>query len=50
MRAGKSLALRVPSVVVPQEWNYLINPAHPAFARLEIGKAQPLAFDPRLAS
>ncbi|MBI2497892.1 MAG: RES domain-containing protein, partial [Opitutae bacterium] len=42
-------ALRVPSVVVPGEFNYLLNPAHPDFKRVKIGKPEPFSFDPRLA-
>lgn len=45
---GRSLALRVPSVVVPSESNYLLNPAHPAFAALAIGAPVAFPFDPRL--
>jgi len=48
VKAGAHLALRVPSAVVPGEFNYLINPAHPAFAQLEFSKPEPFAFDPRL--
>jgi len=46
--AGESVVLRVPSVVVPGESNYLLNPLHPGFAKLVIGKPQPYRFDPRL--
>lgn len=28
----ESLALAVPSVLVPHEWNYIVNPAHTLFA------------------
>ncbi|HTP29331.1 MAG TPA: RES family NAD+ phosphorylase [Anaeromyxobacteraceae bacterium] len=44
----RSLALAVPSVIVPQERNVLINPAHPDFRALAIGNAVPLPFDERL--
>ena len=45
---ARALALRVPSVVVPSESNYLLNPAHPAFASLKIGAPVAFPFDPRL--
>ncbi len=47
--AQASVALAVPSVIVLQEQNYLLNPAHPQFAKLETGEAQPFRFDERLA-
>ena len=43
-----SAVLRVPSAVMPTEWNYLLNPAHPDFVKITIGPAQPLKFDPGL--
>lgn len=46
--ADSSVALRVPSVVVPTDFNYLLNPNHPDFARTHIGKPMPFPFDPRL--
>jgi RES domain-containing protein len=46
--ANTSLVLEVPSVIVPAEMNYLINPRHPDSGRLRIGKAEPVEIDPRL--
>ncbi len=43
-----AVVLRVPSVLVPSEWNYLINPQHPDFKRLAIGPKQRIKFDSRL--
>lgn len=43
-----SAVLQVPSVVVPLESNYLINPRHRDFNRIRIGKAMPFPFDARL--
>lgn len=44
-----SVALRVPSAVVPFERNVLLNPEHPGFGRLTFGEAMPFLFDRRLA-
>ena len=47
--AGRtSTVLRVPSVIVEFEFNYLLNPAHPDFARIGIGPLVPYRLDPRL--
>lgn len=32
-----SAILRVPSAIIPEEFNYVLNPAHQQFARIEIG-------------
>ena len=50
VQTQRSVALRVPSVVVPGEFNFLLNPAHPAFKRVKVGKPEPFAFDPRFAA
>jgi RES domain-containing protein len=33
-------ALAVPSAVIPVETNYLLNPLHPQFRRIKIGKPE----------
>ena len=43
-----SAVLRVPSVIVPGEFNFLLNPAHRDFRKLKIGKPKPFSFDTRL--
>lgn len=48
VRAKTSVVLRVPSVVIPSESNFLLNPTHPDFQSLSIGKPIPFAFDQRL--
>jgi RES domain-containing protein len=45
---GDSAVLSVPSVVIPQERNYVLNPAHQHFHRISIGKPEPFSFDPRM--
>lgn len=44
----RSAVLRVPSVVTRGEVNYLLNPLHPDFGRIEIGAPEPVAWDSRL--
>lgn len=46
--SNNSAVLRVPSVIVPRESNYLLNPRHPQYGEITIGKKQPIEFDPRL--
>jgi len=45
---ARSVALSVPSAVVPAERVYLLNPRHPDFGALAIEGPYPYAFDPRL--
>jgi len=45
--AGRSLALRVPSSLVPAEANFLLNPRHADFKTLKIFKPLPFRFDPK---
>lgn len=47
-RSMRSAVLRVPSVVLPSESNYLLNLHHAAFDRVELGAVQDLDIDPRL--
>jgi RES domain-containing protein len=43
-----SLLLQVPSAVIPEEHNYLVNLTHPEVTRLKVGRPKPFTFDPRL--
>lgn len=48
VKAARSAVLELPSVIIPGEPNYLLNPAHPDFKKIAIGKPEPFSFDPRL--
>jgi RES domain-containing protein len=48
-RSVKSLLAEVPSVVVPEECNILINPAHASVARLRVRKVRQWRYDLRLS-
>jgi RES domain-containing protein len=41
---GSAVALRLPSVLIPEDWTFLLNPAHPDFHRLKIAKPQIFRF------
>lgn len=44
-----SLALSVPSRVIPLERNVLLNPRHPAMAIVTVALTEPFVFDDRLS-
>lgn len=46
--ANRFAALEVPSAVIDGEWNVLLNPAHPQFARIQIAGPKPFHFDKRM--
>jgi RES domain-containing protein len=48
VRERRSAVLEVPSVIVPGEFHYLLNPVHADFRKVAMGKAEVFAFDPRL--
>lgn len=45
---AKSAVLKVPSVVIEQEWNYVLNPRHPEFSKIIWDAAVQFSFDQRL--
>lgn len=47
-KQSRSVVLELPSIIVPGESNYLLNPSHPDFKTIMISKPKPFAFDPRL--
>jgi len=48
LQSAISPVLRVPSAVLPTEFNYLLNPAHPDFTSIRIGSSRDLLLDERL--
>lgn len=45
---ASSIILRLPSTIIPQEFNFLINPDHGDFAELRIGGPAPLEVDSKV--
>jgi RES domain-containing protein len=48
IRAGRTMALLVPSAAILGEWNVLLNPTHVDFQRVKFGEAVPFDFDARM--
>lgn len=49
LKSARSSLLLVPSVIVPEEHNILVNPAHPDSGRISAKKIRKWLYDPRLA-
>ena len=48
IHSNASAVLRVPSVIIDSEWNYLLNPAHRDFASIDVADPAPFNLDLRL--
>ncbi len=48
LKNNSFLALKVPSAIVPQEHNYLVNPLHKDFKKVKIVDSELLELDKRL--
>lgn len=48
LRKNEALVLVVPSVLIPKETNYILNPRHSECTDVKILEVQPFAFDARL--
>jgi RES domain-containing protein len=46
--AGETAVARVPSAVTPGEFNFLLNPIHHEWTRIQVRRPMPFAFDPRM--
>jgi RES domain-containing protein len=43
-----ALAIRVPSVIIPTEFNFALNPLHADFKKVKIKAVEPFTFDLRI--
>lgn len=48
VKKGRSPVLKVPSIIIPGEDNYLVNPNHPDFKKMSIGSPLDYPYDSRL--
>jgi len=48
LRSGRSALARVPSAILPDTFNYLLNPLHPDASRIRIETVTSGRLDPRL--
>lgn len=47
-KSGRTAILKVPSAIIKNDFNYLINPFHADFAQLEVAEIEEFQFDLRL--
>ena len=48
LRARTAAIAKVPSAILPETWNYLLNPLHPRAGEISIVKSTSALYDPRL--
>jgi RES domain-containing protein len=45
---ASSAVLRVPSSIIPEEFNYVLNTRHPDFSQIKLLRREDFEFDPRI--
>lgn len=48
IKEAKYLMMKVPSAIVPEEFNYLLNPLHSDIKKIRVVSTYPFSFDDRL--
>ena len=48
IKQARSAVLKLPSIIIPHEYNYILNPTHPDFNNITTHPFESFAFDPRL--
>lgn len=48
LKAADSAVLKIPSAVLPEEFNYILNPAHPMSSRFKILSVEDFVYDVRI--
>lgn len=48
VKENQAAVLGVPSVIVPEEQNFILNPLHPDFSKIQLTETRILILDPRL--
>jgi len=48
LKENSTTVLRVPSAIIMEEYNYLLNPQHPDFSRIKVHSTEKFTFDERL--
>jgi RES domain-containing protein len=48
LTVAKTAGVLVPSAIIPEEHNLLLNPNHPRFQEVRVTQTDPFRFDPRL--
>lgn len=48
LEEGRHMVIRVPSTVVPREYNYIINPLHPQVRQVKLVSLEDFVFDVRI--
>jgi RES domain-containing protein len=48
LQQNRYLALKIPSVIIPSEFNFILNPLHADFKKVKIKEITPFGFDRRI--